>query len=536
MAFMANEEPNFTVNKLILGDNLEIMKTFPDEYVDLIYLDPPFFSNRNYEVIWGDSGEIRSFQDRWAGGMDHYIGWLYERVEQMHRILKPNGSIYLHCDWHANAYIRVNILDKIFGEYNFKNEIIWDYEGWVHKKMSHLPNKHDTVFFYSKSNNNKYIPLSKNWTKEEYVAKRKQKIHLDENGKEYIFDGRGNAGQRRYLDVALLEGQPITDVWKIGVLTSSSKERIGYPTQKPEALIERIISMASNKGDIVLDPFAGGGTTIVVADKLGRQWIGIDQSPMAVKVTEFRLEKQYGAMENQEALFPAPYTVHLHKYDKDTLFNEDPFKFETWIIQQFGGIPQNKKGGDAGVDGKTKEGVPIQVKQSKNIGVNVVKNFSVSAKQFNKLLFEKNIKEKKPVGFIIAFSFGRGAVEEAARLKNSENIIIKLVTVEDFVPLSVKPSVAVHINELEKMGNGERKIELTAVGNSLSGIEFYSWDFEYNVEKGKFNPSIIMDKEGRQTIMLKSGTHNIAVKAVDNDGLENTEIIKLKINGEINRE
>jgi hypothetical protein len=294
-------------------------------------------------------------------------------------------------------------------------------------------------------------------------------------------------------------------------------------------LIDRIIKASSNKGDIVLDPFVGGGTTIAVADKLDRRWIGIDQSVQAVKVTEFRLQRQI-------ELFTAPYTVQLHKYDEDKLFQDDPFKFETWIIQQFGGIGQNKKGGDQGVDGKTNDGTPIQVKQSKNIGVNVVKNFSVSAKQYNKMLFEKNLSEKKPVGYIIAFSFGRGAVEEAARLKNSENIIIKLVSVEEIVPVSVKPNVAVHINELERLEDGSRKIEFTAVGNSLSGIEFYSWDFNYNTEKKKFKPSVIMDKEGKQTIALKTGTHNIAVKVVDNDGLENMEIIKLKINGGIKRE
>lgn len=114
-----------TVNKLILGDNLEILKQIDSESIDLIYLDPPFFSNRNYEVIWGDEGEVRSFKDRWSGGMDHYIAWLKERVEQMHRALKSTGSIFLHCDWHANAYIRVDILDKIFGYQNFNSEIIW---------------------------------------------------------------------------------------------------------------------------------------------------------------------------------------------------------------------------------------------------------------------------------------------------------------------------------------------------------------------------------------------------------------------------
>ncbi|MDR3244900.1 MAG: site-specific DNA-methyltransferase, partial [Prevotellaceae bacterium] len=142
-----------TVNKLILGDNLEILKKMESETIDLIYLDPPFFSNRNYEVIWGDSGEIRSFQDRWSGGIDHYITWLKVRVAEMHRILKPTGSIFLHCDWHANAYIRVEILDKIFGINNFMGEIIWQRTNAHNDARKKLAVLKDTIWYYSKSEN-----------------------------------------------------------------------------------------------------------------------------------------------------------------------------------------------------------------------------------------------------------------------------------------------------------------------------------------------------------------------------------------------
>ena len=520
MAVVEDDELNFSVNKLILGDNLEILKAMEEETVDLIYLDPPFFSNRNYEVIWGDAGEIRSFQDRWSGGIDHYISWLYERVEQMHRVLKSTGSIFLHCDWHANAYIRVNILDKIFGEKNLRNEIIWCYMGPGSPGVKQFLKKHDTVFWYSKSNNWKF-----NLDDVRFQHSEKTKGNFKSG-----LGGSGFEGAPREINE---KGKVPEDWWPDIAIAArypkNSVNNLGYPTQKPEKLLERIIKASSDKGDVVLDPFVGGGTTVSVAERLERQWIGIDQSVQAIKVTEFRLQKQMD-------LFTAPYSVQLHKYDEETLFNENPFKFETWIIQQFGGTGQNKKGGDKGVDGKTLDGTPIQVKQSKNIGVNVVKNFSVSAKQYNKHLFEKNVSEKKPVGYIIAFSFGRGSIEEVARLKNSENLIIKLVTVEEIVPLSVKPTVAVHINELEKLENGNRKIEFVASGNSLSGIEFYSWDFDFNIENIKFKPSVIMDKEGKQIIVLKPGTHNIAVKVVDNDGLENMEVVKLKINGGINRE
>jgi DNA modification methylase len=569
---MADSELEFSVNKLILGDNLEILKAMETESVDLSYLDPPFFSNRNYEVIWGDSGEIRSFQDRWAGGISHYIEWLKERGEEMYRVLKPTGSIFLHCDWHANAYIRVDILDRVFGMDNFKGEIIWQRHNSHNDAKKKLAVLKDTIWYYNKSEKCIYNPiygsLSEKYTDDfykfddgdgkglyqlgdmaspnprpnmmyewqgfpypakgwRYEKETMQKLH--DEGKIYYpttvqgnYDYSKRPRLKRYLNEQ--KGQLLGDVWTdIQNVQSQSSERIGYPTQKPEALLERIIKMASNEGDIVLDPFMGGGTTIAVADRLNRQWIGIDQSAMAVKVTELRLQKQAD-------LFSSPYTVQLHKYDYDTLRYKDAFQFESWIVQQFGGTSNAKQRGDMGLDGKTGDGTPIQVKRSDNIGRNVIDNFKSAVERFDKSLFEKNIVAKKPVGYIIAFSFGKGAIEEVARLKNKEDRIIKLVTVEEVIPIATKPAIGVHINELEKDKNGNRKIEFIATGQSPAGIEFYSWDFSYDKEKG-FKPSIIIDKDGKQTQIFKTGIHTIAFKVVDNDGLENMEIVKLKING-----
>jgi len=540
--------PLMPINKLILGDNLEILKTLETESVDLIYLDPPFFSNRNYEVIWGDSGEIRSFQDRWAGGISHYIDWLKERVEQMHRILKNTGSIFLHCDWHADAYIRVQILDRIFGEDNFNSEIIWEraFGSGSSKSISKkFPTNTDTIWFYNKTKKFIYNQLSKPY--ENATVKRYDKT--DEGGRKYKWENlktyskdrldeliqKGEAKfnpnskypvYKRYFDEA--KGTPVTNLWNdIEFIGTKSPERIGYPTQKPEALLERIIKCTSNEGDVVLDPFIGGGTTIAVADRLNRQWIGIDQSPMAVKVTEFRLQKK-------ASLFTSPYTIQLHKYDYDTLRYKDAFEFESWIIQQFGGVPQNKKGGDKGIDGKAADGIPIQVKRSDNVPRDVIDKFPTAIQRYDKNLFAKNKKTKAPVGYIIAFTFGKGAIEEISRLKNEENIIIKLVKVEDIVPIAVKPAISLQINEIEKDEKGNRKIEFTAAGKSPAGIEFYSWDFAYNKEKG-FKPHILLDKDGKQIVSLKTGEHSIAVKVVDNDGLENTEIVKLKVNGVVEK-
>ncbi|MDR1216466.1 MAG: site-specific DNA-methyltransferase [Treponema sp.] len=533
------------VNKLILGDNLEILKGMEAESVDLVYLDPPFFSNRNYEVIWGDAGEVRSFQDRWAGGIAHYIAWLKERVEEMYRILKPTGSIFLHCDWHANAHIRVDILDKIFGAGNFNSEIIWQRAfgtGSSKAGAKKIPVNIDSIFYYNKDKNINIFNLQTR-PLNEGALKRYDKI--DENGRRFfwadmrtysqerlngllakgeavISPNAKNPRYKKYLDKT--KGTPIDTLWNDFDFIGNN-ERIGYPTQKPEALLERIINMASNEGDIVLDPFMGGGTTIAVADRLNRQWIGIDQSAMAVKVTELRLQKQ-------AELFSAPYTVQLHKYDYDTLRYKDAFQFEAWIVQQFGGTPNAKQRGDMGLDGRSADGAPIQVKRSDTIGRNVVDNFVAAVQRFDRALLEKNIAAKKPIGYIIAFSFGKGAIEEVARLKNKEDRIIRLVTVEEIVPIATKPAIGVHINELEKDEKGNRKIELVAVGQSAAGIEFYSWDFTYSAEKG-FKPSIIIDKEGKQTQVFKTGIHTIAVKVVDNDGLENVETITLKINGAV---
>jgi len=536
-----------SVNRLILGDNLEILKSMENDNVDLIYLDPPFFSNRNYEVIWGDTGEIRSFQDRWAGGISHYIDWLKERVIEMHRVLKQTGSIFLHCDWHADAYIRVQILDRIFGEANFNSHIIWERSFGTGSSKSialKLPVNIDSIFYYNKNKNfanynlqtrplnegamKRYDKIDENGRRFFWADMRTySKERLDEliaKGEAKISPNAKNPRYKKYLDMN--KGTPIDTLWNDFKFIGNN-ERIGYPTQKPEALMERIIKMASNEGDVVLDPFVGGGTTIAVADKLNRQWIGIDQSPMAVKVTEFRLQKQTD-------LFTAPYAVQLYKYDYDTLRYKDAFEFENWIVQQFGGTGNVKQRGDFGLDGRMGDNTPIQVKRSDNIGRNVIDNFLSAVQRYDKSLFTKNVKAKNPVGYIIAFSFGKGIIEEVARLKNEDNIIVKLIKVDEIVPIAVKPVIGVHINELERDDKGNRKIEFVAQGQSPAGIEFYSWDFTYNKDKG-FKPSVIIDKEGKQTLTLKAGAHSIAVKVVDNDGLENTEVVQLKINGVVEK-
>ena len=562
------------VNRLILGDNLEIMKRRESESVDLFYLDPPFFSNKNYEVIWGDAGEIRSFKDRWAGGIEHYVAWLKERVELMHRLLKKTGSIFLHCDWHADAYIRVDILDKIFGQANFINEFVWKRSS-NRSSISKAARKcHDTIFYYSKSKkyifNQIFLELSetskelykhkdkrgyfqavpllvsgkrkgetgKTWKGIDPNKQGKEGMHwvttpakLDEYEKQGLvyFPPQGNTPRLKYY-LEQSPGVPLSDVWDDIKLVQGS-EAIGYPTQKPEALMERIIKCASNEGDLVLDPFMGGGTTMAVAEKLNRRWIGIDQSVQAVKVSELRIGKQRNLFKKD---ILSTFSTELYKYDYDTLRYKDAFEFEDWIIRQYGGMPHGKKGGDKGIDGKTAEGVPIQVKRSDNVSRDIIDKFPTAAKRYDQSLFQKNVKNKKPIGYVIAFSFGKGAVEEVARLRVKENIIIELITVDKIVPIAMKPTVTVTMRELSRDAKGNTQIEFSAEGHSEAGIEFYAWDFEHDEKKG-FVPFIVIDKSGKQTHTFSAGMHVIAVKVVDNEGLESFETIKLKVNGVVKK-
>ncbi|MHB9295022.1 putative adenine-specific DNA-methyltransferase [Pillotina sp. SPG140] len=279
-----------TTNKLILGDNLKILKKIESETVALIYLDPPFFSNKNYEVIWGDAGEIRSFEDRWSGGMDQYITWLRPRIEESYRILKKTGSLFVHCDWHADAYIRTLILDPLFGEKNFRNHIIWCYTGPSSGRIRQFNRKHDSIFWYSRGSTWVFNPESV------LISYKDGSPHSGG-----FLEKSGNT-----LNPKLYTKGKIPETWwvDIAIAARSKKEWMGYPTQKPEKLLERIIKCASNEQDVVVDPFVGGGTTVAVANILARRWIGIDQSAAAIKVSQNRLQKQNA----EYILLGAPHT------------------------------------------------------------------------------------------------------------------------------------------------------------------------------------------------------------------------------------
>lgn len=377
-------------------NNLHRLSQFPGESVDLIYLDPPFFSNRNYEVIWGDEAEVRSFEDRFQGGIHVYVDWMRERVMELHRILKPTGSLFLHCDWHAAHQLRV-MLDDVFGAERFRNEIIWCYTGPGSPGMRQFNRKHDNIYWYSKG---------PTWT---FNADAVRVAHAAKTKENYRtgLTGSGFIGAEHLIHE---KGKVPEDWWQIAI-APRGKEYLGYPTQKPEALLRRIILAASNEGEIVLDPFCGCGTTLAAAQTLRRQWIGIDISPTAVELMNRRLAK-LGA--SKIKLIGMPVTDEQLRALK-------PFEFQNWVIQRMNGTHSPRKSGDMGIDGFSFfEHLPIQVKQS-NVGRPTVDAFQTAIDRTGK---------KK--GYIVGFAFSRDAYEEAARVK-AKGITIQLVTVADLL-------------------------------------------------------------------------------------------------------
>lgn len=267
-----------TPNRLILGDNLRVMRGLPDESIDLIYIDPPFFTGREQRA---NGAGAHVFDDAWAGGLDAYLAWLRERVTEMRRLLRPAGVLYVHCDFHAGHYIKV-LLDEAFSVEHFQNEIIWHYGLGAANATRHFLRKHDTIFVYRKSDAATFNVVRGDVT----PAMLAKYCHEDARGRYMMSRGR-----RYYLK----GGKPLDSVWDIPAIAATSRERLGYPTQKPEALLERVILASSNEGDVVADFCCGSGTTPAVAQRLGRRWLACDASPAAIEITAERLGRLCGA-------------------------------------------------------------------------------------------------------------------------------------------------------------------------------------------------------------------------------------------------
>jgi len=434
-------------NTLYYGDNLEVMRKYlPDECIDLVYLDPPFNSNRDYNLLFREQsgepaqGQIKAFTDTWQwseraydefcqtcpkpalvelvqgfvrtlgrNDLTAYLVMMAPRLVELHRVLQPTGSLYLHCDPTASHYLKV-MLDVIFGARNFRNEIVWKRTG-AHGGAKRWGPVHDIILFYTKNDqylwNRVYEPLDKDYIEgfyrytdergryqlvsltgagvtkgdsgkpwrgvdptqvgrhwavpqplvEQLVGKERaqqmsvqEKLDLLDSAGYIVWPARGRVPRyKRYLEMS--EGNPIQDViTDIQPIGAHARERLGYPTQKPIALLERIIQASSNEGDIVLDPFCGCGTAIVAAQKLNRRWIGIDITHLAIALIKYRLSDMFDLKEGTDyRVVGEPTSVE----DARALAQHDRDEFQKWAI---GLIPrarpyQDKKGKDTGIDG-----------------------------------------------------------------------------------------------------------------------------------------------------------------------------------------
>ena len=309
-------EPNFVDKTIWTGDNLDILRGLNSESVDLIYLDPPFNSNRNYAAPVGSRAAGAAFKDTWtlsdldtawmgliadeqpamykvietAGlthgkGMQSYLCMMAVRLLEMRRVLKDTGSIYLHCDPTASHYLKM-LMDSIFGVTNYRNEIIWRYKKYQKAKMHYFTRNSDRILYYFRSSHATYNPVFEKLKTPKRYLKR-----VWDKATKRIVNAKDEDGRVQYITV---DQEKIDDVWGVPYLMPASRERIGYPTQKPLALLERVIKASSNEGNVVLDPFCGCATACVAAERLGRKWVGIDISEKAVELVNMRLRDFMG--------------------------------------------------------------------------------------------------------------------------------------------------------------------------------------------------------------------------------------------------
>lgn len=270
---------------VICEDCLDFLKKMDNKSVDMIYLDPPFFTQKT-QTLKDAQGNEYSFGDVWNSRTE-YLDYIKVRVCELKRVLKDTGSIFLHCDEKASHYLRL-ILDEVFGEENFRSEIIWTYKRWSNSKKG-LLSGHQTIFFYSKTNKYKFNTIYTEYSPTTNVDQILQERVRDDRGKAiYKCDDKGEV-----ILAKEKKGVPMSNVWEIPFLNPKAKERVGYPTQKPIELLERIIYISTDEGDVVLDPFCGSGTAVVAAELNNRKGIGIDISKKAVEIAEERLKKPY---------------------------------------------------------------------------------------------------------------------------------------------------------------------------------------------------------------------------------------------------
>lgn len=444
------------MNKLYFGDNLDILREhIKDESVDLIYLDPPFNSNANYNVLFKtpkgheSAAQIEAFEDTWhwneqaerefgelvrcsntnvsemmqalrrylgENDMMAYLTMMANRLLELHRVLKPTGSLYLHCDPTASHYLKI-VLDGVFGKGNLRNEIIWSYKKWAVAE-SKFSRNHDVVLYYAKDD--ELAPFN-------IQFQPRAASTLKRFGNKKIVSGHDEDGKRtpsQTLDEES-DGVKMSDVWEIPIIAPSSNERMGYPTQKPLALLERIIQASSNEGDVILDPFCGCGTAVHAAQKLNRKWLGIDITHLAVSLIEKRMKDAFASI-----VFEVEGTPKDLEGARD-LAMRDKYQFQWWACSLVGAQPfqGKKKGADGGIDGliyfnddgKMPKKIIVSVKGGDNVNVAMVRDLAHVVER-----------EKAEIGLFVTLSESTRPMREEAvktgfyQLPNTQHAYPKL--------------------------------------------------------------------------------------------------------------
>ena len=342
------------MSHLIYGDNLNVLRHMESETIDLIYLDPPYNSKRDYNCTFGAVAQSKAFEDTWKWdeqddihlreladinpklgslllglgavlskrGLYPYLVNMAVRLVELHRLLKSTGSIYLHVDPTASHYLKL-VMDQVFGGQNFQNEIIWSYKRWP-SKQTRYQRMHDVILFYSKSNE---------WTWNQQFDGLSESTRKAFKGKAQVLKA---GATKKVTGDQESQGMPMRDVWEIPFIAGASSERLGYPTQKPLVLLERIILASSNEGDVVLDPYMGSGTTIEAAAKHGRNWIGIDVTHHAVATTANRL-RDCGLPLGSDQIIGVPEDIASARQLK----TDNPRQFDAWCVLQCEAMPQD---------------------------------------------------------------------------------------------------------------------------------------------------------------------------------------------------
>jgi DNA modification methylase len=564
--FLDAKNKKIPLNAVFFGDNLHILRALPSNCIDLIYIDPPFFSGRNYNQIWGDDNEVRTFHDIWEDGLPSYLVWLNARLWEMRRVLKNTGSIYVHCDWHASHYIKCE-LDKIFGYDSFISSVSWWYSNKPQDSRKKIfPRDCDNILVYAKSFENhnfhaQYVPVKR-------VRKQNKVIKVD--GKRV--SARDSAGNIIY---EVRTDKVLGSIWDIPYLNPVASERLGYPTQKPEQLLEVIINASTSKGDVVADFFMGGGTTCAVAQKLNRRFIGCDISRVASSVTLNRLIKDAEEISGkiasvnkdkkgkQDVMFALEHIPDIHVYYMGVYPIEkfqfiEQKQFEDFILTCYG---SSRFTGEGKITGVMNAGTSLligSVKPNESLSEKDLKKF---VEDILKLRYQENLRLRLKV---VAWVFPPGLQKYAQILENyfyKKNLPVEIELIPinsqlfrkrilDHYPDASKSEFLLKfISQASIMDIACKKIEglkyqFEAIGARSNNLDGYlincQWDF--NFAEGRFGDSeyalMREQKDGRYVAVLKAekefenpGKYIVACRVQDNLGGEAIKTKEFQIDG-----